>query len=126
MGSPLVGRLKTQLSRLAGDPEGLYVTAENLKRLLRQLDPSSAIISDEGFNVFASVTPKESNGQISVGTIVDWLYEDSDFGLPEMQEKSPSTMCSGAITRLRRSRELAARCWRGCCPRTPRRSTRKP
>mmetsp|Transcript_62024 Transcript_62024/g.164981 ORF Transcript_62024/g.164981 Transcript_62024/m.164981 type:complete len:440 (+) Transcript_62024:112-1431(+) len=92
MGSPLVGRLKTQLSRLAGDPEGLYVTAENLKRLLRQLDPSSAIISDEGLNVFVSVTPKESNGQISVGTFVDWLYEDSDFGLPEMQEKSPSTI----------------------------------
>jgi hypothetical protein len=90
MSSPLVLRLKQQLGRIAGDPEGLYVSGEKLKKLLRQLDPSSAIISDEGLNVFVNVTPKEANDQIHVGNFVDWLYSDEDYALPKMPEESLS------------------------------------
>lgn len=85
-------RLKVHLGKLSAGPERTCIPAEKLKRLLRQLDPSSAVISDEGLNVFVSVSPKGSNGQICVDSFVDWLYADADFSLPKMPEESTSTI----------------------------------
>jgi len=87
---PSIERLKAQLGRLAGEPEGLYIPAEKLKYLLRQLDQSSTIFSDEGLNVFMSSTPKESNGLLCIATFVEWLFADDQCVLPKMPKEGQS------------------------------------
>jgi hypothetical protein len=87
-------RLKVQLGKLDRGPEGESITAEKLKRLLRQLDQNSTILSDDDLDAFVSATQKDTNGLINVSTLVDWMFTDDDKGcdLPKMppQESQPA------------------------------------
>jgi len=93
MGSTME-RLKVHLGRLAMGPERIYVSADKLKSLLRQLDQDSTVLSDEGLDAFMSMTHKETNGLINVSAFVDWVFtsDDEDDDMPQsLQESQPGT-----------------------------------